>query len=322
MKSGSAIFNRVGQGLLDLSIEPGTFGLKYYNHLKASNIVILTNAINQVAAFSGSFSNSYGDFEIELEKGQRKISFSPSSQNSPIFTLQNYKENPNKAWAFSGSFPFSIKGFDVVMNGGKTKKSESAFATARFPYTLNKIKIDSRLLICPDPKSMILYHSVINITHPLFEVCVLNKPHKAELHCQLNGWYRSQTFNIFGDLSFQKLYLCSYQLGGLIENSFLKTSYIYNSSDLIHKARVALNFAGFQFGIHCESKEKEGLDFKLGFSSDLPQYNMAFTVSKELKFVIQANLPITDVGNLSISTNVDSFNIHNTGLSASLLIVE
>ena len=140
MKSGKAIFSRVGQGILDLAIEPGTLGLKYYNHLKQSNIFILTNALNQVAAFSGSFSNSHGNLEIELEKAQRKISFSPSNQDSPVFTLQNYKENPNKAWAFSGSFPFCIKGFDVVMNGGKTKNNESVFATARFPYEHQKIK--------------------------------------------------------------------------------------------------------------------------------------------------------------------------------------
>lgn len=322
MKSGKAIFNKVGQGLLDLAIEPGTLGLKYYNHLKASNIFILTNAINQISAFSGSFTNSHGNVEIELEKGQRKISYSPSCNDSPVFTLQNYKENPNKAWAFSGSFPFSIKGFDIVMNGGKTKNSESAFATARFPYENKKIKIDSRLLICPDPKSTILYHSVINITHPLFEICLLNKPNRAEFHCQLNDWHLPQLFTIFSDLSFQNYLLSSYQIGGLIGNNFVKTSYIYNSLELAHKARIAFNFTDIQFGVQCESKEKEGIDAKIGFSSDLSHFNMAFTLNKELKFVIQTNFPIPDIGNFSITAGIDSFNLQDTSLSASLLIVE
>ncbi|KAK8899338.1 hypothetical protein M9Y10_001652 [Tritrichomonas musculus] len=322
MKSGNAVFNKVGQGLLDLTIEPGTLGLKYYNHLKSSNIIILTNVINQVSAFSSSFSNSHGDFEIELEKNQRKISFSPSSSDSPIFTLQNYKQNPNKAWAFSGSFPFSIKGFGIVMNGGKTKKSGSAFATARFPYDFQKVKIDSRLLICPDPKSMILYHSIVNITHPLFEICALNKTNRSELHCQLNGYNIMQLMNIFFDLSFQKFLLTAYQLGGSVGNNIIKMSYLYNSFELSHKGRLMFDYSDIQFGMHYESNKTDGFDFKIGFSCNLSEHNFAFTMNKELKFVIQTNFPIPDIGNLSVTAGIDSFDLHATTLSASLLIVE
>ncbi|OHS99857.1 hypothetical protein TRFO_08146 [Tritrichomonas foetus] len=201
MEAGESYFNQIGKGILDLQISENYFVGKNVclaaNSNNTQNINFKINDKCHLSDFNGQFSSYLGSLNIGINENSRSFSYSPSIPLPPVFSLQNYGNNPYKSWVFSGQFPiqfplqlplkfpFQFRNLQIILNAMKSSKETSVFADLLLPLNYKDIHITSHLLISPE-KGNYLMNSLFKIEHPIFGFCTSLQKDKMIIHSQIN----------------------------------------------------------------------------------------------------------------------------------------